>query len=153
MKENWKGFKVIEIRNVITSCILENKFCDFKSYLTEIHKDVDWKIIDRFEEEYNKKYNEMLDINKKLYKNESDLENQTVYDFYFQELPKFTQELKIILNKVDINTYTALYQDIDNNIRSSGNAFSKVFIPENILKLSDRTNHIIKIVRLIVSVK
>lgn len=148
MKENWKAFQVIEMKNVITSFILENEFDKFKEYMSNIHK-VPLEILNNMQEKYNEQHNKIKEINKKLYREESELEEQNVSDFYLEELSNYTQELKCELNKNNNNTYTLLYQDIANNIRSSGNAFSKDFNPNNILKLSDRTNHIIKMLRAI----
>ncbi|MBU3110172.1 dCMP deaminase [Clostridium lacusfryxellense] len=148
MEKNWRKFQTIEIRNVITSFILENNFVEFKEYMFDKHK-VPVGILDILEEEYNEKHNKIIEINKKLYKKESESNEQNVSDFYIKELSIYTQRLRQELNKYNETTYTLLYQDIANNIRSSGNAFSRNFDPDNIFKLSDRTNHIIKILRAI----
>jgi deoxycytidylate deaminase len=147
MEENWRQFQVIEIRNIITSFILENKFDDFKDYITRKFEGVIENLDDSFKIDYEKKHNEIMKINKKLNQEDSDISEQDVFKFYFDELTKFAENLKKMLNKKDINVYTLVYQDIANNIRSSGTAFSSTFNPNNIFMLSNRTNCLIKAIR------
>lgn len=68
-------------------------------------------------------------------------------EFYFEIIPVFSKKLKDILNSVKGNAYVSVYQYIGNNIRSSGEAFNPNFNAENIYRISERVNRILKILR------
>ena len=59
---------------------------------------------------------------------------QRLYEFYFVTLPKFTEDLKTILNSYSGNLYTSVYQLVGNNLRSSGKPFKSKYNGENIYR-------------------
>lgn len=152
-KEHWAKFRVIEMRNVITSFVLEK---DYHTFYNFVEKNIDRKYRSNVEillnqedirceyEDMNTKRNE---IKKRINESEEHLKDEDIYEFYFEELPKFTKKLKAIFDEVDKHIYTRLYQILANNIRTSGSAYEDKFIPENIWNLSQRTNSLIKILR------
>lgn len=152
-KQNWEKFIKIEMRNIITSFLLEEDFKSFKQFI-ESNKNISNKenIIkeiesDLFESKYSKMHENRNKVKCLIEENEENLVKDEVYNFYFEDLPKFTINLKECIENIDKKSYTTLYQDIANNIRSSGKAFHNGFICENIHKLSQRTNVLIKILR------
>jgi deoxycytidylate deaminase len=154
ISNNWQQFKVIQIRNMITSFMLEYRFEELKLYIQDNFEgklknlnNLITELDDKFESKYNEMVKKRLDIKKKVETDEAALGDDDVYDFYFNQLPQYTMELKEKVNSFDANAYTEIYQDIANNIRSSGNPFKKEFVPKNIFMLSQRTNSIIKMLR------
>ena len=152
-KQNWEKFIKIEMRNIITSFLLEEDYKSFKQFI-ESNKNISNKenIIkeiesDLFESKYSKMHENRNKVKCLIEENEENLVKDEVYNFYFEDLPKFTINLKECIENIDKKSYTTLYQDIANNIRSSGKAFHNGFICENIHKLSQRTNVLIKILR------
>lgn len=152
-KQNWEMFIKIEMRNIITSFLLEEDYKSFKQFI-ESNKNISNKenIIkeiesDLFESKYSKMHENRNKVKCLIEENEENLVKDEVYNFYFEDLPKFTINLKECIENIDKKSYTTLYQDIANNIRSSGKAFHNGFICENIHKLSQRTNVLIKILR------
>lgn len=146
-------FIKIEMRNIITSFLLEEDYKSFKQFI-ESNKNISNKenIIkeiesDLFESKYSKMHENRNKVKCLIEENEENLVKDEVYNFYFEDLPKFTINLKECIENIDKKSYTTLYQDIANNIRSSGKAFHNGFICENIHKLSQRTNVLIKILR------
>lgn len=161
---NWKPFILIEMKNIITSFILEHEFNYFVSFLSSIHNNLG--NINNFEYLKNKLKedieNEFVGLNNKLAKNAEVLirkdvnseEDEFIYHYYFEILPQFTSKLQNILVQYSIeskatkaNLYTFLYQTFGNNIRVSGDSYSTDFNPDNIFTLSKRTNDLIKLLR------
>lgn len=161
-KANWKKFHLIEIRDIITTFIIENKYGQFIDYLDEIYeeKDVFYKLKDLLSSQIKSEYEKIHQLRKQLTKEREELKNRTetyhqdvievrknLYDFYFHKLPPFSKKLKDLLNSVKGNAYVSVYQYIGNNIRSSGEAFDSNFNAENIYRIPQRVNRIIKILR------
>jgi deoxycytidylate deaminase len=72
---------------------------------------------------------------------------QEVYDFYFDDLCKFSQKLKELINQIYPEMgYTIVYQLIGDNVRSSGEAFNSNFNDESIYNLSEYINLFIKLI-------
>ncbi|MGB4587823.1 MAG: anti-phage dCTP deaminase [Clostridiaceae bacterium] len=146
--KNWEKFVKIEMRNIITSFILEERYTKLKRFLKTEYPTLNQKNLDAtIRTEFNKMHEERLRIKKLVEENEDNLKDDSIYKFYFTDLPIFTLNLKTELEKHDKDIYTKLYQKIANNIRSSGKALSDEFNAENIFMLSQRTNTLIKILR------
>ncbi|XOF34281.1 MAG: anti-phage dCTP deaminase [Candidatus Electrothrix sp. YB6] len=153
---NWKPFHVIQVKDVITSFILENPFDKFLAYVTEKieHENIESLLKKNIEEEYSKLHEERVFLKKlrkkmekrnKVNKKKTEERREKSYKFYFEKLPPFTEKLKKILNDLAGDSYTSLYQVAGNNIRSSGNALDENFDSKNILRLAIRANKLIKI--------
>lgn len=164
-KKHWEEFKIIEMKNVITSFIVTNDYNEFIKFFKEMNKDniaivnLEGLICDA-ESAIKEKYEEVCDIRETLdpiFQSEGDeaLANDVVYKYYFEQLKDLAKILQVVLNKYEItltdqkkaNLYTYYYQHIANNIRSSGLAFDCEFNPDNIFRLPQRTNLLIKILR------
>lgn len=152
-KENWNQFEIIEMRNIITSFILEEDFNSFIKHVGKMQEIINLEIIieslnkNEFKNKYEKMNIERNRIKHKIEENQENLKDEDVYKFYFEDLSKFTKEFKKYLENTDKELYTKIYQEVANNIRSSGTAFDDAFNYENIYKLSQRTNTLIKILR------
>lgn len=151
-EKHWCKFKVIEMRSVITSFILEEDYDKFYGIVTanieDKYKSTVCNILnEKVKKEYNNMHNKRIDIKTRVDENEDNLKDNDIYEFYFNTLPDFTNLLKNYFDSIDKNIYTKLYQLVANNIRTSGSAYEDKFIAENIWKLSQRTNALIKILR------
>ncbi|TWH83633.1 hypothetical protein [Sedimentibacter saalensis] len=149
-KVNWEPFKVIEMKNVIFTFVLENSLKDFNDYI-HINFDpiLDMSDISEEYEEMHKKRIKFLEETKKQTENGENVPaDDDIYSFYFIEVPSFFEKFKrMIINTGNDDLYTRILQTIGDNIRASGNAFSNDIIPENVFKLPQRVNMLIKILR------
>lgn len=150
-KINWDKFIVIETKNVITSFMLEETFDDLQKYLismfTEDYPNIKSVLDVSFIERYETLHKKRIEQQYKIKENEENLKEDEVFNFYFLELPEFTNELKEKLDSIDKKIYTSLYQKLANNVRSSGKAFITEFNSNNIFRMPQRTNALIKILR------
>lgn len=161
-KVNWQPFKIIEVRNIITSFILEE---DYEMFLLFIEdklqmEDCNFQEINmilsenhNLKEKFNVMHDIRMDIKFRLETDfiegryEQSLVEQDIYDFYFEMLPEFTRLLKDEFSKINKNLYYNLYQTMGRNIRMSGSAYNNVFKAENIYLMPQRINKMIKILR------
>lgn len=142
----WEKFKLIEMRCVIFTYILEYDYTKFKDYVRD-HFFGELNT-DDYELEYNKlhelriRYKTITDeLNKK---GENVPGDEDIARFYFQLVPEFYRKFT---GKLEKSLYTKILQQIGDNIRSSGEAFSSEIQPGNIFKLAQRANMMIKILR------
>lgn len=159
--KNWTPFVWIQIKDVITSFIIEKTYSEFSGYvcsklannpeeIAQIQKSLD----DDIKSEYLKIHEIRIDLkelrdtldNSEI-KNLSEIADRRKqsYEFYFNTLPKFTDKLKGKLNALSGDNYTKLYQIIGSNIRSSGDALNENFNAKNIHRIAIRVNKLIKI--------
>jgi dCMP deaminase len=160
---HWKPFITIEIRNIITSFIVENRYDDFEEYVcNKISKDDDhYKQIKRelengIKKDYEIIYNKRQEIltSRRLIESSDSKDPEAVaerriqsYDFHLNEIPNFTLKLKDILSKLSQESYTKIYQIVGDNIRKSGEALNETYNPESIFRMSKRINKLIKTIR------
>ncbi|MCE5286098.1 MAG: hypothetical protein LLG02_09670 [Pelosinus sp.] len=146
LKQNWKQFNRIRVTDIITSFLLENEFKMLIEYLKEKKYSISIleKLQQDLETEFNLLYKDTANglINKKGHQN-----NDEIYQFYSEKVSLFSDKIRHILDQIDIDVFTNLYQEFGNNIRKSGMAFDNKFGPENIYKIAERTNKLIKILR------
>lgn len=162
-KKNWKPYFCIQIKDIITSFVIEYKYKEFLLFLkNDVIKD---KVLyEEISTEINSlikiKYNDIYEKRQQLIKDRKEIEGkptvnnkktkqirERLYEFYFDELPNFTDELKNILNKYSGNLYTSVYQLVGNNLRSSGKPFKGNYDGKNIYRIAIRVNKVIKILR------
>ncbi len=159
-KENWKKFKVIEVRNIITSFILEENFDMLISFIgTELNTSISGDNIrdellrnsKDIESEFNSMHSlriSMKDIFEKNPTNQTSLlEQNDVYEFYFSMLPEFSKNLRSELMKINRDLYYKLFQAVGRNIRKSGHPYKVEFDQSKINILPQRINKLIKILR------
>lgn len=149
LKKNWPTFKIIQISNIITSFIVENDFESFEKYVVKL-SDNNKNISDlsSIKEEYERIFSFRQKINKQ--KDDVNLKEErraNSYEFYFEEMPKFTILLKDTLTKLSEELYTKVYQSIGDNLRKSGRALDIEYNPDQIFRISVRINKIIKLLR------
>lgn len=161
IKNNWSPFIWIQIKDIITSFILENNFEDFKKYVSYFlnngkirQEDIESVLENEIKAEYEKLHNIRMQI-RQLRKKIEDSEvvdkaevkrrREQSYKFYFNIVPAFTENLKRTLSQLSGETYTTFYQKAGDNIRSSGNALNEEYDSQNIHRLAIRVNKIIKI--------
>lgn len=160
IKENWEPFHWIQLKDIITSFIVENDFTSFSQYIYEQLQIEKEEIKIDFEQSIKEEYDSLHKYRKDIHilrkqieesgskdQNEIDSRRKQSFEFYFKKLPLFSFKLKTLLNKLSEESYTRLYQLIGDNIRCSGNALDSTFNPDLIFRLSRRVNKIIKLLR------
>ncbi len=149
--KNWEQFVMIEMRNIISSFLLEKKYEDVMNYL-KVHYEKNFDDIQQsFDNEFRKMFKELhitrIMQQQKIQQNEDYLKADEVYKFFFASLSIFTVELKSKLDAVDKSIYTSFFQSIANNIRASGDVFIEKYNQEKMYLMPQRTNTLIKILR------
>jgi dCMP deaminase len=159
--KNWTPFVWIQIKDIITSFIIEKPYNEFASYVCSklaTSPDESAQILKSLDDDIKSEYEKIHEIRIDLKELRDKLDNSEIkklseiedrrdqsHAFYFDTLPAFTEKLKGKLNTLSGDNYTKLYQIIGNNIRSSGDALSKNFNAKNIHRLAFRVNKLIKI--------
>lgn len=160
-QKNWRKFHWIQIKDVITSFVLDNSYASFEDYVSKALANdlidkakIEKQLSSLIKESYDQLHNERVKLNKERKRLESaktlnreklEARRDKSYKFYFETLPPFTEKLKSTLNKLSGNSYTKAYQLFGDNLRASGNAFDSKFNAKNIYRISIRVNKIIKI--------
>ncbi len=151
-EKNWEKFYVIEMRNIITSFILEEEYEALRKFFLDIlepyqFQEIQGVLESEIQNEFQEMHTKRLNIKRLVEEKEENLELDEVYEFYFNELTAFTTRFKDKLDKVNKKIYTTVFQKIANNIRCSGKALSDKFNADNIFMLAQRTNVLVKILR------
>ena len=148
-QKNWKPFIWIKIKDIITSFILENSlesFADFVSdnlAINDADKDrIKKSFIEKCGADYKLLREKRLELRGKIA--EFKERHTKTYEFYFIDLPPFSNKIKDTLVELTSDNYTRIYQLIGDNIRSSGNAISSEYNPDNVFAISKRVNRLIK---------
>lgn len=145
-KETWMPFRLIEMKHVIFTFILEYSYRETSEFINSVvKKPID---ISKLEESFNKLHDKRLKFKEQIKQLSKAGENvpgdDELYKYYFNDIPEYYSEFQ---KTIPLTTYTKLLQKIGDNIRASGQAFSDEIAPENILNLSQRVNMLIKILR------
>jgi hypothetical protein len=160
LAENWVTFDVIKVKDLITAYLLINSYPEFREFLAkscnadndECLKPIDEEIRSIFldlKEQMSDSHLTFL----KTEKNEStiySLENtelDALYTFFFSKIPRLSEQLTKTLPKINPSSYTALYQQFGDNIRSSGNPVNSNFNPDNIFAIAHSINKLIKLIK------
>jgi len=152
IKLNWAEFEIVRIKDILTTFVLEEPFDNFVNFCAltlglereKLQADLPLFIGNSFTSmhEDRMKVKSMLSENK-----QTALANESVYNFYFRDLPIFTDSLKEFFERLTENGFISIYQQIGNNVRRSGNPYSDKFDPLKLFHLAQRTNVPIKILR------
>lgn len=161
IQKNWKEFIWIQIKDIITSFVLDNDFTDFKEYAVKVlakgnilKEQVENVLEKEIKEDYEVLHRHRLELKELRRKTEDEevVNKQDILErrekaekFYFTILPPFTDKLKKHLSELSGDTYTAFFQKTGDNIRSSGNALDEEYNSRNIHRLAIRVNKVIKI--------
>lgn len=145
-KNTWTPFRLIEMKHVIFTFILEYSFRDTSDFINSVAgKAIDIsKIKDKFQALHEKRLEFKERINCLTKAGENVPGDDELYNYYFNEIPMYYNEFQ---SSLSLPIYTKLLQKIGDNIRASGQAFSEEIAPENILNISQRVNMLIKILR------
>lgn len=143
MKNAWVPFRLIEMKHVIFTFILEHDYDTTIKFINEIaDKDLDFSA---FKGTYTSLHEKRMKWKEETTKLDGEVPaSDEIFEFYFHEIPRHYDEFQKI---IPVDVYTKLLQTIGDNIRSSGDAFSDSIVPQNVLKLSQRVNMLIKILR------
>ena len=155
-ESHFKRFTLIRMKDVITLFLLLNSLEKFRTFiepkcqgyptnkykLNEETKNLILKIQKELKEEYRIENMQKLE---KMHKENKKEQNQKLYTLYFKKLIKYTDELEEAFNNIYI--YKKIFKEMADNIRSSGNPFDTGYIEENIFKISNVINNMIKVLR------
>lgn len=143
--KKWTPFRLIEMKHVIFTFILENPFDKLTEFISKIDKNIN--ILD-LETSYNELHTSRIEWQKRVEESYESGDNifsdDSLYKFYFEDIPNYYGNFQKAFPRA---VYTKLLQSIGDNIRASGHAFSSTINPDNILKLAQRVNLLIKILR------
>ena len=145
-EKTWVPFRLIEMKHIIFTFILEYDSQIFLKYIKDSFNEslnLD-EIVSDFNELHRKRILFKKTVEELTSKGENVPDSDDLYNFYFNEIPSF---YKIFQNAIPRPLYTKLFQKIGDNIRASGSAYSCEIKPECILKLAQRVNMLIKILR------
>ncbi len=154
IKENWMPFISIQMRVVITGILLELSFDKLTKLVASVlNKDISiiTEELSPFKEKYNEAHNEVVNYKKLPETNslEKNAKKDKAWSIYFSYLPEFCAEFKDTLQeKLGADSYTALYQQVGDNIRASGEADSIEFNASKIFTLPKIVNKLIKVIRI-----
>ncbi|MEW8626790.1 MAG: hypothetical protein AB2551_13625 [Candidatus Thiodiazotropha sp.] len=147
IKENWRPFISIQMRVVITGILLEINFKEFSALTSSVigmtAEEVESKL-SSYKKKYKKAHKAIT-----AYKGMSEKKKKkNAWSIYFEFLPDFCAELKATLqDQLGVDSYTALYQKVGDNIRASGVANDEEFNAEKIFTLPKIVNKLIKVIR------
>jgi len=162
LEPNWSPFEIIRIKDIITGYLLNSSFDDLKDYLSNNYgfdkdklQNFDDKLRSQFDEltnlknEGDRKFFNIFECNENSVK-PHDLEAKDInfsYDWYFDKIPTFSNELKSYFDNKHDDTYTKFYQTIGDNIRSSREALKNDFSANNLFSIALSANKLIKLLR------
>ncbi|MGF1716410.1 deoxycytidylate deaminase [Photobacterium chitinilyticum] len=151
LSKHWCKFYHIRMSDVVSTFLLDLPFNDFdklyKSTLdVELGKNSE-ALDKKLKECYTDYHTKRAKAKGYAEQHEENLYSQDIYQFYFNELPAFTDKLKRILHRIQPGSFTKLYQTVGNNIRKSGTAESPDYNPDRIYIFSQRVNKLIKLLR------
>lgn len=151
LKEQWVTFHHIKMSDIVSTFLLDLTLDEFdeiyktvlEGHVTKNKPELDIKLRGLYE-----RYHAMrIDSKTHAENNQSNLHNEEIYNFYFNELPEFSRLIRIFLNKIEPGSYTRFYQLVGNNIRKSGCANIDVYDSDKVYMLAQRANLLIKILR------
>ncbi len=145
-QKTWTPFRLIEMKHVIFTFILEEEFSVFEKFIKDsfdLSTSLDALSL-KFKDLHEKRLKWKEEVEKLTSVGENVPDSDAIYRFYFEEIPSFYNEFQ---NTVPHSVYTKLLQTIGDNIRASGSAYSREIEPDCILRLPQRVNMLIKILR------
>lgn len=134
-KGSWKPFLLIQVRSIITLMLAESKNETVIEYAEFIQKHISEpgkiEILNSILENINREFENLEST------------SEGIINFYDNYLPNESKDLKDLLGI----EFTALFQEIGDNIRKSGNPVKSTMEEGNFFKLAERINSIIKDIR------
>lgn len=150
-KEYFK-FEIIEVKNAITSFILDKDYNSFLSYVRTFSTLDKFNFSNEFKSYYETMHIKRMSFKKNVEDSQKIFDDNVflsdeIYEFYFKEIGILTNQLKEELEKIQTKLYTKLFQEIGKNIRLSGQIDSNELNSDSFYLLSRRINMLIKILR------
>ena len=139
---SWTPFRLIEMKHVIFTFILEENYDAFVSFVRDsVNLSVDLQKLETpFNLLHEKRIKLMGEVSALTSKGENVPDSDELYSFYFDEVPQFYEQFQASIPRA---YYTKILQTIGDNIRASGSAYSREIKPDCILRLSQRVNMLI----------
>jgi deoxycytidylate deaminase len=153
IRKNWKPFVVIQIRAVITRIFLRltfDEFCAFVAATLKRENEDVRRRLEGYKHDYIKahEYIAQYDALPETTTDEKDIKKDRAWVTYFEQLPGFCEKLKAALqDNLGADSYTAVYQQVGDNIRASGSANCTDFNAEKIFAIPKIINKLIKAIR------
>lgn len=145
-KEKWEKFIYISFSTSICSYVLEYPFERFIEFVKQTVSSCSTEAFNTLKEVYDKLHDIRMEIKEKIKNNEDALGQDDIYDFYFNLLPSFHENIKDIM-KNHSEDYILLWQKLGNNIRKSGNPFDDNNDYDCLFRLAEMVNTQIKVLR------
>ena len=127
-KGSWKPFLLIQVRSIITLMLAESKNETAIEYAEFIQKHISEpgkiEILNSILENINREFENLEST------------SEGIINFYDNYLPNESKDLKDLLGI----EFTALFQEIGDNIRKSGNPVKSTMEEGNFFKLAERIN-------------
>ena len=145
-QKTWTPFRLIEMKHIIFTFILEEDFSVLEKYIKD-NFDPSINLGDlsiKFDVLHERRLKWKEEVENLTSTGENVPNSEDLYRFYFEEIPSFYCEFQAAVPHA---VYTKLLQTIGDNIRASGSAYSREIKPDCILRLSQRVNMLIKILR------
>lgn len=159
-RKHWSKFRCIQIKDIITSFILE---VEEENLITFLIKEIKKVSIKDFEDkelrqsieqhDFLNLYRDLKSSKKKMEDKDKDKstlieEKQFLYsDFYFDKIRSLSKQIEDFLKLYGKTTHAQIFRVIGNNIRSSGVINNPEFDSDHIFDIAQRINRIIKLLR------
>jgi len=141
IEKKWQPFHWLQLRAILTKYVLQLNFSEFQNLVAlAVKQDLPAisKSIGYFKAEYDiarARVTELLEIPEDTIESLERKKN-VAFELYFNELPAISNEIRGCLQKISASAYTAVYQYVGDNVRSSGRADSAVFDPKKIFSFA-----------------
>ena len=144
---NWKPFKIIKYKDVLSLIILYNKFDSFLNYLCK-YKEVHDKLkgFNSLKRYFNKLYPLLSEFKKPLNKIKTNKDFNSLYGIFFNsaEFQSFSNKLHSELNNISPIFRIKFLQTISNNCRKTSNPYLTNSNEIHIYYISEIINRLIK---------
>jgi deoxycytidylate deaminase len=151
ISENWRPFINIQVRAVITELLLGltyDEFIVYVSLLSGKSRECIGELLREFKGKYDEAYDKVARFICLNDDEEKDEKIKLALDLYLGYLPDFCDGLKNVLkDKIDVKFYTILYQNVGDNIRSSGRPNSGDFNEVNLFVIPKRVSQLVKAIK------
>jgi deoxycytidylate deaminase len=151
IRENWSPFYCVQIRAIITELILRLSYDGFVDLVANVMKIKKERVADNlssFKHKYENASQRVISFNALNEKEEKEKKKTEALELYLKYLPGFCEDMKNELkSKINVNSYTDLYQKVGDNIRASGAANLSVFDEVQLFAIPKIINQIIKAIK------
>jgi len=145
----WNPFQWLQVKSIITRFILDLSYHSFVRMASDTLGLEEAKVkisLDKGRPQYEEMHKIIKEFALLPEGNPDDVDKKKLagYELYFKKLPKYSKELRDLLNEISPGAYTAIYQRAGDNIRASGRADSAQFSPDKMFHFAAIINKAIK---------